>query len=179
MALSNCSNKKVLNCCGKGTQLNSNQGFSLIEIMVVVLIIGISASMAVLYIDNSDDRLKSEAKRLLAMTQLVRDEAIMTGRSLAMIIDSSNYYFSRREKGKWVQLTSKPFKKITMSADIRLRFISAGKGSGNSTKQANLFYFLPTGETSEFQVWISNDNMEYVLSSTTLGELSFKRSENL
>jgi len=171
--------KYRINFYNKNTQLKINQGFSLIEIMIVVLIIGISASMAVLYIDNSDDRLKSEAKRLFSMTQLVRDDAIMTGQSLAMIVDSTNYYFSRLEKGKWVQLISKPYKKIKMSDDIRLRFILADKGSAKTEKQTNLFYFLPTGETSEFQVWISNDNTEYVLSSTSLGELSLKRTESL
>lgn len=171
--------KYNLNFFDKNSRLIVNQGFSLIEIMVVVLIIGISASMAVLYIDNSDDRLKSEAKRLFAMTQLVRDDAIMTGQSLAMIVAGTHYYFSRLEKGKWVQLSVKPFKKRKVSDDIRLRFILVEKKAGKNSNQTNLFYFLPTGETSEFQIWISNDDTEYVLSSTTLGELSLKRSENL
>ncbi|MCU7940978.1 MAG: prepilin-type N-terminal cleavage/methylation domain-containing protein [gamma proteobacterium symbiont of Bathyaustriella thionipta] len=159
------------------SRLCCNQGFSLIEIMIVVLIIGISASMAVLYIDNSDDRLKSEAKRLLGMTQLVRDDAIITGRSLAMIVERTNYYFSFLENGKWLPLSAKPFKKITVSDDIQLRFILSDKRDDSSKQPANLFYFLPTGETSEFQVWISNADTQYHLSSTPLGELSLKRME--
>ena len=160
------------------TKLTNNQGFTLIELMIVVLIIGISTSMAVLYIDNSDDRLKSEAKRLLAMTQLTRDEAIITGRSLAMILNSSDYSFSRMENGKWTKLSTKPFRTILLNDDIRLRFILADSLSASSNQQANLLYFLATGETSQFQVWISNDNTEYVLSSTTLGELSLKKAEH-
>lgn len=151
----------------------------MIEIMIVVLIIGITASMAVLYIDNSDERLKSEAKRLFAMTQLLRDDAIMTGQSLALIVGSTNYHFSILKKAKWVEMTAKPFNKIKMSDDIRLRFILADNVSAKTEKQVNLFYFLPTGETSEFQIWISNDNTEYVLSSTSLGQLSLKRTESL
>lgn len=163
-----------------------NKGFSLIELMIVVLIIGISASMAVLYIDNSDDRLKSEAKRLLAMTQLARDDAIITGQSLAMTIDATHktaeYYFSRLENGKWVQFLNKPYRTIKLSDDIQLRSIFSAKVSGSAvknTKNKELIYFLPTGETSEFQIWISNNNIEYVLSSTILGELSLKRTEEL
>lgn len=171
--------KNSLKSCHQRNQITRSGGFSLIEIMVVVLIIGISASMAVLYIDNSDDRLKSQAKRLLAMTQLVRDDAIITGHSLAMIVNNRHYYFSQLEKGKWVQLKRKPFKKISLSDDISLRFILADKSSNKSNKQLNLFYFLPTGETSEFQIWISNKDTEYVLSSTSLGELSLKRTQSL
>lgn len=176
------------------TKMFGNTGFSLIEIMIVVLIIGISASMAVLYIDNSDDRLKFESKRLLAMTQLARDDAIISGKSLAMTIDTigdtDQYYFSQLENGKWIQFSEKPYRTVTLSNDIKLRSILTAKlSSKRSTKQPDsniktlenkdLIYFLPTGETSEFQIWISNNNTEYVLSSTIFGELSLKRTENL
>lgn len=176
------------------TKMFGNTGFSLIEIMIVVLIIGISASMAVLYIDNSDERLKFESKRLLAMTQLARDDAIISGKSLAMTIDTigdtDQYYFSQLENGKWIQFSKKPYRTITLSNDIKLRSILTAKLSSElSTKRPDsniktlenkdLIYFLPTGETSEFQIWISNNNTEYVLSSTIFGELSLKRTENL
>lgn len=162
------------------------RGFSLIEIMVVVLIIGISASMAVLYIDNSDDRLKSDARRLLAMTQYARDDAIISGQSLAMTLDDSldgfEYSFLHLQKGKWVEFSQKPYNAIKLSDDIMLRFALSGKKTQLKIKadeKKNLIYFLPTGETSEFQIWISNKQTEYVLSSTLFGELSLKKSERL
>ncbi len=161
------------------------KGFSLIEIMIVVLIIGISASMAVLYIDNSDDRLKSEARRLLAMAQFARDDAIVSGQSRAMIIDEgedgAEYFFLRLEQGKWVKFTHKPYTLIKFSHDIKLRSVLAGKAPKLKIKAAdkkNLIYFLPTGETSEFQIWINNKNSQYILRSTILGELSLKKSES-
>jgi len=154
-----------------------NQGFSLIEIMIVVLIIGISASMAVLYIDTADERLKSEAKRLLAITQLLRDDAIITGHSLALLVGTNHYSFSQLTMDdKWQPLNNKPFKKIELEDDINLRFLLAdnNRSADNEEKKDNLFYFLATGESSEFQLWISNKNMEYVLSCSSFGELSLK-----
>ena len=75
-----------------------NKGFSLIELMIVVLIIGVSTSLIVLTIDHSDDRLKSETQYLLAMIQLARDEAIITGQSFGLTIETSDdnaeYFFS-------------------------------------------------------------------------------------
>ena len=187
-AIKNRSRKNSfrVNIQSSKTKMFRNTGFSLIEIMIVVLIIGISASMAVLYIDNSDERLKFESKRLLAMTQLARDDAIISGKSLAMTIDTigdtDQYYFSQLENGKWIQFSEKPYRTITLSNDIKLRSILSVKQSGSNIKNLenkDLIYFLPTGETSEFQIWISNNNTEYVLSSTIFGELSLKRTENL
>lgn len=157
----------------------SSQGFSLLEIMIVVLIIGISASMAVLYVDNSEERLKSEAKRLFAISQLVRDDAIITGQSLAMIVNTADYSFARLEKGEWVKLSKKPFKKITLNNDIRLHFTIKEKKAVKNSNNLRSLYFFPTGETSEFQLWISNETTEYLLSSTTLGELSLKKVDKL
>lgn len=143
-------------------------GFSLIELMIVVLIIGISTSMAVIYIDTSDDRLKSEAKRLFAMVQLARDDAIFKGESLGLVIKPDEYSFSRLEDGKWIQIIEKPYRVFELSSDLKLRSLS-------KNNQADLIYFLPTGESSEFQVWISNNNdSEYVLNGNILGELSLK-----
>ncbi|WP_198266099.1 pilus assembly FimT family protein [sulfur-oxidizing endosymbiont of Gigantopelta aegis] len=166
-------------------------GFSLIELMIVVLIIGIGASMAVLYIDTSDDRLKSQAKRILAMSQLARDDAIITGQSLAMSfknnIDSTEYYFLQLDKAKWVEIKKKPYRRFKLSQDIQVRTIlsspvnnsKAGSNKSKLTEDKDLIYFLPTGETSEFQLLISNDETEYQLSSTLFGELTLKRTEAL
>jgi len=158
-----------------------NQGFSLIEIMIVVLIISISASMAVLYIDTADERLKSEAKRLLAMTQFLRDDAIITGRTLALLIDKNHYSFSQLKMDKWQQLNDKPFKKIELEDDMTIRFIAADNRPDNNAdpqqeKKDNLFYFLATGESRAFQLWIANKDMEYMLSCSSFGELSLKAS---
>ena len=145
-------------------EIKREGGFSLIEIMIVVLIIGIGASMAVLYIDTSDERLKFEARRLFAMTQLARD-------------------FTRFENSKWIQIVDKPYRVFELSSDIRMRELIKNESSDESQLLENkddLIYFLPTGESSEFQIWIGNDNdSEYVLSGTMLGELSMKKTESL
>jgi len=157
-------------------------GFSLMELMIVVLIIGISASMAMLYIDNSDERLKTEAQRLLAMAQFARDEAIITGESLGLVISNQQYYFTRLDKQEWVQIKQKPYRLFELSHDMRIRSLIANQQLNNSpqSQEKNDFiYFLPTGESSEFQIWISNDNdSEYVIISSLMGELSLKKTDS-
>ncbi len=161
---------------------SKNQGFSLIEIMIVVLIIGISTSMVMLYIDNSDDRLKSEAQRLLALAELAQDEAIINGQSLGLRVENNQYSFAKYLNGQWQPLAEKPFTTINLADDIHLKFIqTVDKIQNNTNNNDNekdidkdnnsLIYFLPDGEMSEFQIWISNNESEYVLSGDYSGTL--------
>ena len=159
-----------------------NKGFSLIELMIVILIIGISTSMAMLYIDNSDERLQTEARRILAMAQLLRDDAIISGEVSGLVIENRSYYFTQLEQGKWVERGNKPFKRIKLEDDIKIRTLITGdqiiKTNEQEQTTRNLIYFLPTGESSEFQIWISTDNSEYVLTGSLMGQLTLKKSES-
>jgi hypothetical protein len=125
------------------------------------------------------------------MTQLARDDAIITGQSLAMSFetnfDNMEYFFLRLDKSKWVEMKKKPYRRIKLSHDIDIRSILSssktnskkGTNKPNVAEDKELIYFLPTGETSEFQLFISNGETEYQLSSTLFGELTLKRTEAL
>ena len=56
------------------------RGFTLLEIMVVMVLIGILSSLAVLSIGGGPrDRLAEEGRRLAALVELHQQEAILTG----------------------------------------------------------------------------------------------------
>lgn len=60
-------------------------GFTLIEIMVVVVIAAVMAAFVGVRINRDDDRIaRFEAKRFIAILNEVRDEALMTGRVYAL-----------------------------------------------------------------------------------------------
>ena len=70
-------------------------GFSLIEILVVIVIIGIVASMAMLSLGLlGDDRdLQTEARRVSSLVQVAQDEAVMQGREFGLEVMQSSYRF--------------------------------------------------------------------------------------
>lgn len=170
---------KILNSYQRNRMPQS--GFSLIELMIVVLIIGISTSMAILYIDTSDERLKTEAHRLLAMTQLARDEAIITGQSYGMIVRNQEYYFLLFQDEEWKAINKQPYQKIELSDDILLRTMVSDKqinSVASTLKNSNFIYFLPTGEMSQFQIWLTNkDGAEFLLNGELMGGLSLEKLE--
>lgn len=75
--------------------MNRSRGFTLLELLVVVFIIGVVASFSVIHISGGaqDDRLAQEAQRLSALMQLASETAIMEGVEVGFIADEHSYAF--------------------------------------------------------------------------------------
>ena len=76
------------------------QGFTLIEIMVVIVIVSILVgAVSLTFPRSTDDLLKADAEHFSELLYLAQDEAILQSRDLAVAIDDSGYSFlSRNDK---------------------------------------------------------------------------------
>lgn len=74
-----------------------HQGFTLIEIMVVLTIIGILSAMIVVNAVTSDPQkdLDREARRLKAVIELAEEEALFGQVDIGIIVKESSYAFAR------------------------------------------------------------------------------------
>jgi general secretion pathway protein H len=72
-------------------------GFTLLEILVVIVIIGIITSMAVISVNvlGGDREMEEEARRLQAVLGQAREDAMLEGRDLGMRLDARGYDFVR------------------------------------------------------------------------------------
>ena len=83
------------------------RGFTLLELMVVLVIIGICTAGIGLGLGSLLDpgrQLRQEAERLAQRLQVARDEARIDGRPLRWQADAGGYRFSRREGSHWVDV---------------------------------------------------------------------------
>lgn len=71
------------------------RGFTLVEVMVVIVIIAILVTMVSLSMrgDRAGDQLKEEARRLTALLNLLREEAVMRDRDLGFMPTPEGYQF--------------------------------------------------------------------------------------
>jgi len=83
------------------------RGFTLIELLVVLVIVGLFSSMVMLTVTPNDNRnIEREIKRLMVVTQLAQDEAVMQGIELGLTVQSDRYFFSRLQENRWLPLAS-------------------------------------------------------------------------
>ena len=76
-------------------------GFTLIELMVVIFIIGIVASFATLSVGQSHARvLQDEVKRLQSLLTLASDEAVLQSEELAIEVYRNGYRFMQLAQAK-------------------------------------------------------------------------------
>ena len=84
-----------------------NSGFTLLEIMLVVVLIGITATFVVINLDRDPDQIaEQEAKRFMALIEHVRSEAILTGRTIGVEVlpKELSYRFLHARNG-WTEIT--------------------------------------------------------------------------
>ena len=82
------------------------QGFTLMEIMLVLILIGLSASAILPKLSGNDGStaLRTEAKRFAALLQIAHETALTTGKELGVEIKDHQYTFLTWQKGEWMPL---------------------------------------------------------------------------
>jgi general secretion pathway protein H len=80
---------------------NNEEGFTLVELMVVIVIVGLAASVVVLSMPETGGSLASEAEAFAARAKAARDGAILEARPAAIRIGPGGYETLRRLDGEW------------------------------------------------------------------------------
>lgn len=101
---------------------HNNKGFTLIEIMVVVVIVAVLISAVALSFPPVGDKLlKEHADRFSALLALAQDEAILQSNELALEITPNGYSFYQNDNNSWLALNESPFKKRVLSNDFLVK----------------------------------------------------------
>ena len=105
----------------------SQKGFTLIEIMVVIVIVAVLMGAVTLSFPPVGDKLlKENAERFSALISLAQDESILQSAEIALEFDDKGYGFYRNVDNSWADLSEPPFKKRQLPADITSKLFLDG-----------------------------------------------------
>jgi general secretion pathway protein H len=89
---------------------SSRNGFTLVELMVVITVIALASAAAVLAMPDPHGRVFDEAARFATRARAARDVAVVEGTPVSLWVTPGGYGFDRRAGGVWTPLSDKPFR---------------------------------------------------------------------
>ena len=103
---------------------NTCSGFTLLEVLVVIFIIGVMLGALMLSIENrpEGELAKREAQRIKALVELAREEAILNTTMLGIRFEHTGYQFLQLVDKKWTALDDRILRKRDLDETLNLEF---------------------------------------------------------
>ncbi|NKF52501.1 type II secretion system minor pseudopilin GspH [Shewanella sp. WXL01] len=185
-------------------------GFTLLEVLLVALLMGLAATAVTLTMNNAGPKqaLDKEAQQFLVATEMIIDEAVLSGSFVGIVIDDHEYQFVYFHEQKWQPIvldrlnTSKQ-----LDENIELSLVLDGMplvqgdeeedeswfdepfidGKSEEEKKKNpepQILLFPSGELTPFELTFSlvgntsRDNFDALVSGDALGRLTLGRFDD-
>jgi general secretion pathway protein H len=174
------------------------RGFTLLELMVVLVLIGIIFSFAVLSVsrNDQDEVMKRETRRLATLIDMANNEAVIRGQELAILFKRDGYAFLVLQLEGWKELPDDPLlkpHKLPAGFSVRIEVEGDPPGLGQKKKGDSpglsqqdkkkdddtltpQVYILSSGEMTPFSATLQAEHSQvrYHLTATMLGKLDWE-----
>lgn len=172
-------------------------GFTLVEIMVVVVIIGVMLTFATLSIGNNAvvEKLDTESERLEQLFRLAQEEAELKGYQLGFRYTDQRYQFlAISPENKWVPVADGPLRERLIPAPLELALrvedravppaqelppTDSEMGAKNAPELTPQVLILSSGELTAFTLDIRAAGLDesYRIGGTLLGKVTRARRD--
>ncbi|WP_372965379.1 type II secretion system minor pseudopilin GspH [Marinobacter sp.] len=163
----------------------SHSGFTLIEILVVLVIVGLLASLAVFNMGSSSQQreLENNVRELYLLMQTASEQAILDNLELGLLLEEDGYRFVafQDDSGQWKPSGERLFKKRMLPEWLTLtEFVESDAprlATAEDILRPNVVFFS-SGETTPFEIEFTigrNSDLMHVIASDGVSELEWRR----
>ena len=157
-----------------------SRGFTLLEMLLVVIIVAVMAGMATLMIGGSEARqVKEEAKRLVALLDLATQESVLKSKELLLLVEADGYAFMVAEEGELLPLEEKGLlRPRELPEGLQLSAVVEGQAMAEDLLgeiEAAQIWILSSGELSPFEItFTTEEGPAYLLKGEITGTLTLQ-----
>jgi general secretion pathway protein H len=155
-------------------------GFSLVEMLVVVAVVGLLASVVVLTLPTMGGAAHEDARRFAARAQVAAQESIISGKPIGLSVDNKAYRFYRFRNGQWqVTDASGSLAEAKWDDDVLLSVQPPMPALPTDPETSQQSYapgvvFSPIGGVTPFRVSVTAGSQRYIVASTPRGDITLE-----
>ncbi|WP_235562542.1 GspH/FimT family pseudopilin [Brevundimonas sp. Root1423] len=135
-------------------------GFTLVELLMVVAILGLAAGAVVLAVPDPRPAVGAEAERFAARLSRAREEAVLSNRPIAVEVTPTGYAFTVFDGRVWSALSDGPFGPEVWQAETAV-----------GPEEGARFVFDPTGVAEPVVLTLAREGKRRTVSVDGAGEV--------
>ena len=166
--------------------LRRERGFTLLELLIVLSIIGILATIVVVSFVGSDHHsiVRNEADRMIRTLELARKESMLRNELWGVMLEAETYEFVYYDfdQSQWFPIDRKPYVESQLEKDLEIVFTSPEEVANETLGEEDEIPGIviePTGEITPFQIDIQHRESLVTVSFETdgLAKVTYKINE--
>lgn len=146
-------------------------GFSLVEILVVLFIIGLMSAAVVLTFDKPKSALEKQAETLASQLNALAQDGLITGSVNAAGFSKDGYALYTFENSEWTERVSDDWQD-----SYRLTFTRASAKLDMPKEKEPIIMFQPTGLSTPFELTLADRDLKFSLKTEGDGRIALVKS---
>lgn len=136
--------------------MNKNSGFTLIEIMVVLVLLAVMTTVVTLNVGGpSYSRFQGSAEKIANTFSILADEAVFTSSVVSCQVTPKSMVCKKYRDGEWNDL---PISRLVAWGWPKELRISQVLVNGVAIKDKQPIFFLPSGDNGDISVQVADDS---------------------